>query len=233
MAKNQKAATSLNRQENSYRIKKIVLLGVFSAIAFVSTWLASPVKIISFLSFDPKDAVIAIISFIFGPLSGIIVTLIVSFLEMITFSQTGIIGFIMNVISTSCFFLPSAIIYKHKKNLTAAIIGLLCGTALMTSVMLLWNYIVTPFYMNVPRESVAEMLLPVFLPFNLLKAGINSSIALILYKAIVGALRKTHLIPETTANDTTKRPIIKDIIVFSIFALLSFLLVILAYNGMI
>ncbi|WP_304423299.1 hypothetical protein [Faecalibaculum rodentium] len=43
----------------------------------------------------------------------------------------------------------------------------------MSGVMLLWNWLITPVYMGYPREAVAGLLLPVFLPFNLLKAGLN------------------------------------------------------------
>ena len=62
--------------------------------------------------------------------------------------------------------------------------------------MMLCNYIITPIYTGLPRETVAGMLLPVFLPFNLIKYGINTAVTLILYKPIVTALRKAHLLPE-------------------------------------
>ena len=74
--------------------------------------------------------------------------------------------------------------------------GLLSGVAVMTPVMLLWNYIVTPLYMGYPREAVAAMLIPVFLPFNLLKGGLNAAIVMLLYKPLATALRKAHLVPE-------------------------------------
>ena len=60
--------------------------------------------------------------------------------------------------------------------------------------MLLWNWLITPLYQGAPREAVEAMLLPIFLPFNLLKAGLNSAFILGLYKPLVTALRKTRLI---------------------------------------
>ena len=62
--------------------------------------------------------------------------------------------------------------------------GLATGVVSMTAAMLLWNYFITPLYMGAPREAVAAMLLPVFLPFNAIKATINMAIALIIYKPI-------------------------------------------------
>ena len=47
--------------------------------------------------------------------------------------------------------------------------------------------------MGVPRDVVAKMLLPTFLPFNLLKGGMNAALAMLLYKPLVTALRRLHL----------------------------------------
>ena len=43
----------------------------------------------------------------------------------------------------------------------------------MTSVILLWNYILTPIHMRVAREIVVRMLVPVFLPFNAITGTLN------------------------------------------------------------
>lgn len=186
---------TIKTKDKSFTTKKIAILGALTAIAYISTMLTTPIKFFEFLSCDIKDAVIVIASFIFGPLSGFIVTVLVSVLEFFTISQTGVIGMVMNIISTTFFVVPAAIIYKYKKTLPSALIGLIVGTLIMTASMLLWNYVFTPLYMGVPREAVVSMLPTVFLPFNLIKGGINLTLALILYKPLVTVLRKTRLIP--------------------------------------
>ena len=60
--------------------------------------------------------------------------------------------------------------------------------------MVAWNYIITPFYMGVDRSVVAGMLASVFLPFNLVKGGLNAAITLLVYKPIVTELRKAKLV---------------------------------------
>jgi hypothetical protein len=74
------------------------------------------------------------------------------------------------------------------------------GIALMTAMMLAWNYIVTPMYMGVPRNVVAGMLLPTFLPFNLVKGGLNAALAMLLYKPVVGALRRVGLVAQSSSG---------------------------------
>ena len=75
----------------------------------------------------------------------------------------------------------------------------------MIGVMLLWNWLITPLYMGVPRPVVVSMLVPVFLPFNALKAGFNSALTLMLYKPLVSALRKTGLIPKTSSKSASAK----------------------------
>ena len=119
---------------------------------------------------------------------------------MLTISTTGWIGFIMNVLSTAAFAGTAALVYKKKHTLSGAVIGLLLGSVLMTVVMLAWNYLLTPIYMGTPRAEVASMLIPVFLPFNLLKSGLNSAITILLYRPLVQGLRRANLFPQSTAS---------------------------------
>ena len=58
-------------------------------------------------------------------------------------------------------------------------------------VMCIMNLIVTPVYMGAPRSAVAAMLPTVIIPFNLVKAGVNSLLTFILYKRISGLLHGT------------------------------------------
>ena len=78
--------------------------------------------------------------------------------------------------------------------MSGAVCGLLLGSVVMVVTMLLWNWLITPLYMGVSREAVEGLLLPAFLPFNALKAGLNSALVLGLYKPLVTALRKAGLV---------------------------------------
>ncbi len=178
------------------KTKRLTMIGMLSAIAF-AVMVVGRVPIVLFLKYDPKDVVIVIGGFIFGPLSAFFISLIVSLIEMVTVSEDGIIGFIMNVLATCAFACTASVIYKKDHTLKGAIIGLICGVLLMTGVMLLWNYLITPIYLGYPREAVVELLIPAFLPFNLLKGGINAALTLILYKHVVNTLRKAKLIEES------------------------------------
>lgn len=182
------------------KAKKVALIGMLCAIAYVIT-VVGRVPIVLFLKYEAKDVIIAMGGFMFGPLTSLIVSVIVSLIEMITISDTGFIGLVMNILSSCGFACTAAIIYKKIHTLKGAIVGLVAGCLVSTALMLLWNYLVTPIYMNYPREAVAELLIPYFLPFNLGKNGVNAVLTLLIYKPVVRGLRKAKLLAPTKVNE--------------------------------
>lgn len=175
------------------KTKRLVTIGVLCALAYTATTVGR-VPLVLFLKYDPKDIIIAIGGLIFGPFTSFSIALIVSLAEMVTISENGILGFLMNVISSCSFACTAAFVYKKKRKMSGAVVGLFCGWGCMVSVMLFWNYLMAPIYMGCPREAVVELLIPAFLPFNLIKGGLNATITMILYKPVVTALRHAHFI---------------------------------------
>ena len=181
---------------------------MFCAIAYVLTLIGKLVpNVAGFLSYDPKDVAVVILGFIMGPLASVLVSVVVSLIEMLSVSSTGPIGMLMNILSTCAFAVPAAIIYKKYHSQKGAVIGLGVGVVSMAIMMVLWNYIVTPMYMGVDRATVAGMLVPVFLPFNLIKGGLNTTLTMLLYKPIVGSLRAAKLIEEGPSGKMQVHPV--------------------------
>lgn len=143
-----------------------------------------PIMPVDFLKYEPKDVIITIAGFIYGPLASVAISVTVSFVEMVTISSTYFWGFLMNILSTVAFTVPAVIIYRKYKNFGSQVAGLLVGVVMQVGVMLLWNWLITPIYMGYPRDAVVAMLVPVFLPFNLIKSSINAVIALVLHRAV-------------------------------------------------
>jgi riboflavin transporter FmnP len=185
------------------RTKKLVLMAILAAIAYLCT-LVFRIPVMGFLTYEPKDVVILIGAFLLGPMEGVMISGIVSLIEMVTISSTGPIGMIMNFLATCTFILPAAFLYRKKRSPKSAVVGLIFGIITMTGAMLLWNYLVTPYYLLTPRETVKAMLLPVFLPFNLIKGGINAALTLLIYKPVATILRKTGMISPNSQKDLEK-----------------------------
>ena len=176
------------------RTKKMVTMAMLAALSYLLMVFVR-IPMISFLKYEPKDVIIAIGGFIFGPVEAFVISLAVSIVEMFTVSDTGWIGALMNLISTCSFACTAAVIYHKNRTQKSAVIGMAAGIVVMVAVMMLWNYLLTPIYMGYPREAVAAMLPTVFLPFNLIKGTINAVILILIYKPVVRGLRKAKLVP--------------------------------------
>ena len=213
------------------RTKTLAILALLSAMAYI-LMVFIRIPVILFLKYEPKDVVIAIGGFLFGPLAALAMSVVVSAVEMVTVSETGFIGMTMNVISSCCFACSAALVYKKMRTLKGAMIGLISGCILTTAVMLLWNYLLTPVFMGSPRADVAAMLVPFFLPFNLIKGGLNASIAMLLYKPVRIALQKSYMMPEP-AGQAGSGKVNPGIIVVSLFIIATCVMLILVFQGII
>ena len=179
-------------------VKKLATLAMITCLAYVVMLVSKLMPSVNgFLDFDFKDVVICIGGFVYGPAAAAAVSLVVAFIEMITISTTGPWGFLMNFLATASFCCTACFIYKKHHTMKGAVLGLATGVVVLVVVMLLWNYLITPIYQGYPRELIAKMLLPVFLPFNAVKGGMNLAATLLLYKPVVTALRRAKLIPES------------------------------------
>ncbi len=175
------------KKKTNQNLKYITGVAIFSALAFgVTLVFRIPVW---FLTFDAKDAVIAIASFVWGPLAAIPMAFIAALLEFVTISDTGWYGFLMNVASTLAFALTSSLIYRFKRTRNGSIIAIFSAVVSVCAVMMLMNILITPYYMGIPRGAVFELLPTFLLPFNFAKAMLNGAIVVLLYKPIVTALR--------------------------------------------
>ncbi|WP_409969005.1 ECF transporter S component [Bengtsoniella intestinalis] len=192
---NSNAATLSQSKTNTRTLTtSAMLVGIAYVVMLMSKMIPS---FNGFLDFDFKDVIICMGGFTYGPAAAAIMAIAVSLLEMITVSHTGLIGLIMNILATCSFCCTASFVYKKFHTKTGAIVGLGLGVVALTAIMLLWNYLITPLYMaGFSRSDIAAMLVPIFLPFNLLKGGMNMAATLMLYKPIITALRKARLVPE-------------------------------------
>ena len=180
-----------------FETKKMAVSAMLTALAFLVTFCTAMFKVGGFLSLDLKDAVLSIISLMYGPLYGFISVLVVSLVEFVTISTTGLYGLVMNILSSGTFVLVCGFIYKFKRKFNGAILASVLTVVCVTSVMLLANIFITPLYFQMPTQAVIAMLPTLLLPFNLFKSILNSSIMLLVYKPFTTALKKVGFMGKT------------------------------------
>lgn len=211
---------------NNLNNKKLTVLALLCAMAYL-LMVTIKIPVILFLKYEPKDIIITLGGFLYGPTASVIISSVVSVLEMFTASDTGIIGLIMNVLASCSFACTAAWIYHKSPSQRSAFFGLLAGTAFLTVTMLVWNYIFLPIFLHFPRVEVAKLLFPAILPFNLLKGTLNTALILLLYRHVLKALENSGLLPVSSQKPAGKN----WLTVAAVFLLLTCLLVAAALRG--
>jgi len=137
------------------------------------------------LEYDPADIPILIGGFAYGPIVGLLITIVAALIQALTVSaQSGWVGFVMHVISTGALVLTSSIIYKYNKTRKGALVALIAGCIAMTAVMIPANLFFTVRYWGQPLEVVKASIVPIIIPFNLIKSAGNSLIVFLIYKSL-------------------------------------------------
>lgn len=173
--------------------KQLVVMAMLAAISivFISVIHFPIFPAAPFLEYDPADIPILIGTFLFGPIAGFLLTVVVSLIQGTTVSAgSGIIGIIMHIVATGSCTLIAGSIYQRNKTKNTAMIALIVGAFTMTIAMVLMNLILTPIFMGTPMDVVLKMLVPVIIPFNLIKSGVNCFITFGLFKSISKVLGK-------------------------------------------
>ena len=222
------------RRKTSQNIRKLTALAVFAALAYVIHFVHIPV---SFLNLDFKDVIMTVAGMYFGPISGVAVAILVPLLEFPT-SETGVYGLIMNLISSVTFVGVACLIYKFKRTMTGAIVGLSAAVLSMVAAMMMANLFVTPFYMGVSQAAVIDLIPTLLLPFNAVKAVLNAALTLCLYKPMTSLLKKAGVTkasaPMTEAEQTQTKSNVRSILVFvigGIVAAVSLVIIFLVLDG--
>ena len=209
-------------------IKKISITAVLCALAYLCMFVFK--FKVSFLTFDFKDAILAVVSFLYGPLYGVLSALIVALTEFVSVSDTGVYGLLMNFISSASFAGTCGLIYKYRRKISGAVMGCVFAVLVMTAVMLIANVLITPFYMGAPRETVIKMIPSLLLPFNLLKGVMNAAITIIIYKPITSALKRTKLVVYSGQNTDRKKFLLLTVLSV-IIIIIAVIIIIFLLNG--
>ena len=103
---------SENRNHNTVRLAK---RGMLVAIAIVLVYFIHfPIfPAVAFLEYDPADIPILMGTFAFGPVAGILLTVVTAVIQGVTVSAaSGLYGIIMHIISTSTLVIVAGVIYQ-------------------------------------------------------------------------------------------------------------------------
>ena len=186
------------------KVKYVAKIAVLAAVAMLISKLEVPLWFApSFYQLDFSAVFVMLGSFSLGPVSGILITVLKNLLKLAVFgTTTSFVGELADVVMLVLLCVPAAIIYKRRKSIKTAVIGMLAGIVCMTVGACLFNYFVLiPFFAKLyhmevdaivsmgtalnPRVTTLRQLI-VFItaPFNLFKGTACSLVTFLLYKRV-------------------------------------------------
>ncbi len=162
-------------------VRKLVLLGVLSAVAFVlmATVQFPILPQAPYLRYDPSDAVALLGGALYGPGPAVAVVFLKDVLYLL-FRARGPFGPLADFVAAATFVAATSWAYHRGRGpLPARLLrAAALGTLARVLVMIPANFVILYLQFGMPPERVAGMLLPVIVPFNALKAAANALLAL-------------------------------------------------------
>lgn len=183
-------AHATTAQGKGWSTKRIAVTALFCAVAAIATlFLEFPILPgAPWLKYDPSGIVALIAGFAFGPGTAAVVSILPYFVHFAT--SSGIYGVIMAILATFALAVPASIIYQRTTTMRGAIVGMVVGAVVCLAACLLGNILITPLFMpGTTVEAVIGMIVPILLPFNLIKIAINCVVTALVYKPLSKALQ--------------------------------------------
>ena len=168
---------------NRWSTKQLVTMALLCAISILLSFVEFPIMpAASFLKLDIALVPSAVVGFAYGAGPGVLVG-IVSAVAHGAISGNWV-GCLMNIIVACAFIIPSSAIYKRNRTFKGAVIGLVVATVCLVVGAIVANLIVDPLFYGMPFDTVAALVVPAILPFNIIKGVVVSVLTALVYKSI-------------------------------------------------
>ena len=163
--------------------RQLVTMALMCAIGVLLSFVEFPLLPgVTWLKYDASAMPAMVCGFAFGPAAGLAVGVVGAVIHGILMADFS--GAVMNILVVAGFILPAALVYRRSRTFKSGVVGLVLSAITATVMAILGNLVITPMWLGVPLDAVVAMILPILTPFNLIKAGINAVLTLIVYKSI-------------------------------------------------
>ena len=180
-------AAGMVGRRGRWSTRQLVTMALFIAIGVILSFIEFPlIPGTDFLKYDASAVPAIIIAFAYGPAAGCLVGALTAAIHSF---DGNIWGGVMNMAIVMAYVLPAALLYKRSKSTASIIFGLILSCISMVVVAILMNLIITPIYAGIPVEAVISLIIPILLPFNILKSLINSVLAFLVQKSLASFLK--------------------------------------------
>ena len=195
--------------KTKFKTRDLTMIAMMGAICCILLHIDFPLPFLPpFMNFDLAGLVEIIGGFAMGPLQAVCIILVKILLKLATEgTSSAFTGELQNFLLSCAYVLPPVIMYHQKKSKRTAIIGMAISSVFTGIVAIFTNlymalmgqdmsyFVAMCTEVNPLISNVFTLAILGILPFNLIKCGINSVGAMLLYK---------HLSPIIHGNASAK-----------------------------
>lgn len=166
------SAHATGAESTRWSSRRIAVCALFVALTLVLSFVEIPIlPIAPYLKYDPSGIVSLVAGLAFGPGVGVVVATLPWLLHL--FVEP--FGAIMALFCSVCTVLPAALLYQAKPTRAGLIIALVFSGIVAIVAAIIGNIVITPLYNpEMSMTDVVALILPVLVPFNLVKVAINA-----------------------------------------------------------
>lgn len=165
-----------NNYTNKQKLQRLTTAGVLAALSLVlMATIRFPIfPSAPFYEMEFSDVPILLCSSLLGPVYSVVTLFIVCLIQTLFFSSSsGIIGFVMHLISSGLTILVVYFVRKKIDGLKGVLISNLLGVIVMTLVMIPMNMWMVSEFMGINVQGFIKGFLAVCVAFNLVKSTVN------------------------------------------------------------
>lgn len=167
----------------AWSTRRIAVTALLCALSFILTFVEIPIfPPAPWLTYDPSGIVAFVAALVFGPSTGAVVAILPWVLK--TFVTFNVYGHIMAILANVALIVPAAVIARRMGGVRGLALGSLVGAVISLAACILGNIVITPLYTAVSVADVIAMIVPILLPFNVLKIVINCVVTLLIQKPV-------------------------------------------------
>ena len=144
--------------------RRAVSLALLAALTMALSFVEIPAWV-PWLKFDPSGAVSLFAGLTFGPMSAA-ASILIGWLPHLFFDPFGTL---IAIATMSCAVAVASLVAARVRGCAGRAVGLILGGVVFVALALALNVLITPLYNAMPVSAVLELVVPVLLPFNVVK----------------------------------------------------------------
>lgn len=168
---------------NRWETKQLVTMALMCAIAALLSFVEFPIfPAAPFLKYDASFVPVMVTGFAYGVGPSLVVGVLTAVIHALVSGNW--VGALMNIVMVCFYVIPAAIVYKRMHTFVGGVVALVVGCVCALIGCCIANLTIGVAFWYGSLDAILPLMIPAILPFNAMKAVLNSVLTMVVYKSI-------------------------------------------------